>query len=339
MDMLATRATSRRKFLRLSGALMALSVPFPSNFPVLKMRIMKERFDVIIVGGSYAGLAAGMALGRALRNVLIIDAGKPANRFTPYSHNFITQDGTPPATIASLARQQVDQYDSVMRVSGLAVHAEKRPDGFLVQLDSLETFQGSKLIFATGVVDLFPSIPGFSDCWGKSVLHCPYCHGYEVRGVKTGILGNGDFAFEFGTLISNWTDELAIFTNGLSTLTPGQISALRKHHIPVIEDPIKALDHTKGSLKGIVFENGRFTDLKAIYSRPAFAQHSDIPKELGCELTPEGYIQIDGFHRTSVPGVFACGDNVTKLRTVANAVSMGTTAGMMVNKELIQENF
>ncbi len=300
---------------------------------------MKEKFDVIIVGGSYSGLAAGMALGRALRKVLMIDGGKPANRFTPYSHNFITQDGTPPAEIASLARLQVDHYSSVKRINGFAVHAEKRGDDFLVRLDSGDTFLSSKLILATGVVDLFPSIPGFAECWGKSVLHCPYCHGYEVRGATTGILGNGDYAFEFGSLIANWTNDLTIFTNGASTLTAEQTAALRKHNIPIVEDRIKLLDHAQGYLKGIVFENGNTVSLQAIYTRPAFAQHSDIPRELGCAFTPEGYIAIDGTQRTTIPGVYACGDNVTKLRTVANAVAMGTTAGMMVNKEFVVENF
>ncbi len=300
---------------------------------------MKEKFDVIIVGGSYSGLAAAMALARALRNVLIIDGGKPANRFTPHSHNFITHDGRPPFEIATLARNQVDQYPGVTHVDGFVTHAIKENFEFAVQLESGQTYRSKKLIFATGIIDQLPVIPGFSDCWGKSVLHCPYCHGYEVRNEKTGIVGNGEYAFEFGSLISNWTHELSIFTDGPSSLTEEQKIKLNSHSIEIIEHKIKALHHEHGYLSAIEFENGNITPLTVIYTRPEFKQHCDVPVQLGCELTPEGYIIIDGSQKTTVAGVFACGDNVTRLRTVANAVAMGTTAGMMVNKELTMEEF
>lgn len=300
---------------------------------------MKEKFDVIIVGGSYAGLSAAMALGRALRKVLLVDAGKPANRFTPNSHNFITHDGKRPDKIVTLAREQVEKYASVRQVEGFVVSAEKVEQEFIVGLETGVQFFSTKLILATGIVDLMPVIPGFADCWGKSVLHCPYCHGYEVRNTRTGILGNGDYAFEFGSLISNWTRELIIFTNGPSTLNAEQKSKLDQHHIPVIEHRIKALHHDQGYLKGISFENGRSTTVSTLYARPEFKQHTNLPVQLGCELTPEGYIKIDSSHRTTVPGIYACGDNVTRLRTVSNAVAMGTVAGMMANKDLVTETF
>jgi thioredoxin reductase len=301
--------------------------------------MINEKFDVIIIGGSYAGLAAAMALGRALRKVLMIDAGRPCNRFTPHAHNFITHDGKPPYEIASLARQQIDKYPSVTRIEGLAVDAEKSKDEFFITLDSGVKYSSRKLIFGTGIIDLLPNIPGFSECWGKSVLHCPYCHGYEVRDLKTGIIGNGDYAFEFGSLISNWTNDLTIYTNGLSALTNEQASKLRAHNIHIVEDRIEGLVHDHGYIDKIHFENGHFESIKAIYTRPEFKQHCDIAVRLGCELTSDGYLQIDATHKTTVNGVFACGDNVTRMRTVANAVSMGTTTGMMVNKELIIEGF
>ncbi len=299
----------------------------------------KEKFDVIVIGGSYSGLSAAMALGRALRKVLIIDAGKPANRFTPQSHNFITHDGRPPGEIALLAKLQVGDYNSVQQMDGTVDHVEKVNDGFIVRLASKAKYFSRKLIFSTGIVDIMPDIPGFSDCWGKSVLHCPYCHGYEVRKETTGIIGNGDYAFEFGSIISNWTNDLTIYANGPSTLTSEQTSKLQSHNIEIVEDKIKAIEHERGHVKRIIFENERSRYLKAIYARPGFKQHSDIPKILGCELTNEGYIKIDLSQKTTVPGVFACGDNVTRIRTVSNAVSMGTTAGMMVNKEVILEDF
>jgi thioredoxin reductase len=184
-----------------------------------------------------------------------------------------------------------------------------------------------------------PDIDGYAACWGISVLHCPYCHGYEVRNEKTGILGNGEYGFEFSTLISNWTKDLTLYTNGRSTLTNEQAEKLASHNISIIESEIEKLEHTDGHLQNIIFKDGTSTPVKAIYSRSPFEQHCSIPETLGCELTEDGYIKIDPMQKTTVPGVFACGDNVTRMRTVANAVSMGTTAGAMVNKEIVLEEF
>ena len=298
-----------------------------------------KKYDVIIIGGSYSGLAAGMALGRALKKVLIIDSAKPCNRQTPQSHNFITHDGQKPSEIATLAKQQVKHYHTVEFLNGLAIIGEKTKNGFEILTDSGEKFNSSKLIFATGIEDLMPDIPGYAESWGISVLHCPYCHGYEVRNQKTGILGNGDFGFEFSVLISNWTNDLTLFTNGKSDLNIEQLAKLKKHKIRVVEAEIEQLEHENGYLKSVHFKNGSITPLKALYARSAFIQHSAIPESLGCEINDEGYIQVNPAQKTNIEGIFACGDNCTRMRTVANAVAMGTTAGMMVNKELIEEGF
>ncbi|GAO44526.1 NAD(P)/FAD-dependent oxidoreductase [Flavihumibacter petaseus] len=300
---------------------------------------MKRTFDVIIVGGSYSGVAAGMALGRALRNTLIIDSGNPCNKQTPHSHNFLTHDGKTPKEISTLAKQQVLQYDTVQFIDGSAISATKTADGFDVSLESGETFASRKLILATGIKDLMPDIPGFAECWGISVLHCPYCHGYEVRRQPTGILANGDTAYELASLISNWTSELTIFTNGNSTLTQHQLNQLEKHQIGIDGKHIQALDHHNGFIQLVIFKDGSATPLKAIYSRVPFVQHSAIPELLGCAFTSEGYISTDPFQKTTVPGVYASGDNSTRIRTVANAVALGTTSGLMVNRELIEEDF
>lgn len=314
---------------------------FPMSLLIKTNKIMKKptNFDVIIVGGSYAGLAAAMALGRALRNVLVIDGGNPCNKQTPHSHNFLTNDGKTPKEIASLAKQQVQMYGSVSFVQGLATAGFKTQNGFEVQMQTCETFKARKLVFATGIKDLMLAIPGFSESWGISVLHCPYCHGYEVRHQKTGIIANGDHGFELATLISNWTNDLTLYTNGTSTFSVEQKVKLKKHQISIIEAEIQRIEHKEGYIQKIHFKNGTSTPLKAIYARLPFVQHSSIPQELGCELTQDGYIKIDPAQRTSIPGVYACGDNTTRMRTIANAVTMGTTTGLMVNKELIEENF
>jgi thioredoxin reductase len=296
-------------------------------------------FDVIIVGGSYSGLAAGMALGRALKKVLIIDSGKPCNAPTPHSHNFLTQDGKTPVAIATLAKQQVEKYDTVKFFTGMAIHGTKTENGFEIQAASGESFAAKKLIFATGIRDIMPNIDGFTACWGVSVLHCPYCHGYEVRQEKTGIMGNGEFGFDLTRLIANWTNDLTLFTNGASTLTAEQTEKLEKRHIKIIEKEIERLEHNNGYLQNIIFRDGTKTFIKALYAPAPFEQHCRIPETLGCELTDEGYIKIDAFQKTTIAGIFACGDNTTRIRTVANAVAMGTTAGMMVNKEIVVEEF
>jgi thioredoxin reductase len=299
----------------------------------------EKQYDVIIIGGSYSGLATGMALGRALRKVLIIDGGNPCNKQTPHSHNFLTNDGKPPGEIAGIAKQQVQMYSTVSFLNASVTTGNKTETGFEVQIESGETFAARRLVFATGIKDILPGIPGLAACWGITVLHCPYCHGYEVRHQKTGILANGDNAYAFSALISNWTNNLSLYTNGKSSLTSQQAAKLEKHNIQVIQTEIDRLEHANGCLENIVFKNGAKEPITALYASVPFVQHSTIPQTLGCEVTPEGYIKIDAAQKTTVPGIFACGDNSTRMRTVANAVSMGTATGLMVNKELIEEDF
>ena len=332
---------NRRTFIKQSGILAtAFALPISFN-PFKEDKKMKDKnqFDVIIIGGSYAGLATAMALGRALRNVLIIDSGKPCNIQTPHSHNFLTQDGKSPKEIATLAKQQVVAYDTVTFFDGIATKGLKTSNGFEIQTETGNKFSATKLVFATGIKDIMPEIAGFSECWGISVLHCPYCHGYEVKNEITGILGNGEYGFEFSKLISNWTKKLTLFTNGTSTLTSEQKTKLEKHSIEIVEKEIKELEHQNGQLKSIIFKDGSKQIVKAIYTKLPFEQNCTVAEQLGCELTEDGYIKIDAAQKTTTKDVFACGDNATRMRTVANAVAMGTLTGMTVNKELIEERF
>ena len=296
-------------------------------------------FDIIIVGGSYSGLAAAMALGRALKKVLVIDDGKPCNRQTPYSHNFLTNDGRTPAKIAELANLEVRNYNTVQFFNGTALNANKIRKGFKISVTTGEVFSAEKLIFATGIKDKLPGIDGLEACWGISILHCPYCHGYEFRGKKTGILGNGDTGFEFARLVSNWSDHLTLYINGTSTFTNVQKEKLKKRHVKIVEKNIANFEHENGYIRNIIFTDGTSSPIEAIYAPPAFEQHCKIPGSLGCELTEEGYIKVDNFYETTIKEVFAIGDNTTKTRTVANAVAMGTTAGMMISKKMIMERF
>ena len=294
-------------------------------------------YDIIIVGGSYAGLSAGLALGRALRKVLIIDNGIPCNRPAPHSHNFLTQDGNTPNNITSIALQQLAKYTTVKFVKGLATQGIMIQRGFEVKVQTGDHYGAKKLIFATGIKDLIPDIEGFSDCWGKSIIHCPYCHGYEYKHAATGIFGNGDFGFEFSKLVANWTKDLTLFTNGKSTLNDEQTYLLNKKAIKIVETEVSKFRHTNGLLQSIIFKDGSSAPIKAMYARTPFVQKSDIPEKLGCEITEEGYIKVDHFQCTTVPGVFACGDNCSPLRSVANAVANGNIAGAIANKDFIED--
>lgn len=318
----------------------ALSISFPVT-AFTKFDTMKDNknFDVIIIGGSYAGLSAGMALGRALRNVLIIDSGKPCNLQTPHSHNFITQDGKKPSEISENAKTQVLKYKTVKFHNDLVINAKKAENGFEIFTHKGEKFTAKKLVFATGIKDIMPEIKGFAECWGISVIHCPYCHGYEVKNEKTGILANGNFAYHYAQLVRNLTKDLTIFTNGKANFTSEQIEKFTKHNIQIIEKEIAGLKHENGNVQQIIFKDNSVFELKAIYSRPAFEQHCKIPETLGCELTEQGLIKTDMFHKTTVKDIFACGDNASLLRSVASAVSAGNLAGAMVNSEITEEEF
>lgn len=298
-----------------------------------------KNFEVIIIGGSYAGLSAAMALGRSLRNVLIIDSGLPCNRQTPHSHNFLTQDGEKPGAIAAKARAEISKYSTVQFLNGLAVGGEKIENGFIVTTQDNGAFQTKKLIFATGINDIMPNIRGFADCWGISVVHCPYCHGFELKDQKTGIMANGSRAVHLASLVKNLTNDITIFTMGKADFNIEDLAKLNRHNIEIVETLISEIQHENGQLSHVVFDDGSRLNFDALYAALPFIQHSDIPHALGCEITELGYISTDDFHSTSIKGIYACGDNSGMLRSVANSVYSGNFAGAMVNKELSDEQF
>lgn len=300
---------------------------------------MNNYYEVIIIGGSYSGLSAAMSLGRAQRNVLIIDSGKPSNRKTPHSHNFITQDGETPAAIAARAKEQVLDYPTVQFVEDKVITAAKSDKGFSLNTEKGKVYESRKVLFATGVTDIMPDIEGFEDCWGISILHCPYCHGYEVKGENTAILANGDAAYHYALLLSQWTKQLTIFTNGPAAFSDEQKHKLQQNNINIIENRIAALTHNKGYVEEIVLEKGQSHKFNVIYSRPVIKQHCDLPEQLGCELDEHGMVQVDIFHKTTVPGIFASGDCTTMMRSVAIAAASGMKAGAVINNEMATEAF
>ena len=297
-----------------------------------KTNTSNNQWDVVVVGGSYAGLSAAMTLGRSVRPTLVIDSGAPCNQSTPHTHNFITQDGVPPAALAQRAREQVLHYPTVTVKEDRVVEVQGDDHHFRLRTEAGDTVHAKKVLFATGVNDIMPAIPGFAACWGISVIHCPYCHGYEVKEKPTGILTNGEAALDFGRLISHWTDDLTIFTDGEPTF-----DVRASANVNVVDRKIARIEHQNGYIKQLTFQDGSSAALDALYARPAFRQHCDIPEKLGCQLTEPGHIEVDSFQKTSVPGVYAAGDNTDFARAVSVATAAGTKAGASINHALIQD--
>ncbi len=296
-------------------------------------------FDAIIIGGSYAGLSAAMALGRSLRRVLIIDSGLPCNRYTPHSHNFITHDGSVPSEIAAAAKAQVLKYDTVDFLQDTAESGQKTEQGFEIRTASGNSFHTKKIILATGIKDLFPDIKGFAACWGKSVIHCPYCHGYEFKGKKTAILCDSEKALHLAGLIHNLTDNVTLIPSGNAVFSEEQKSKLDRNNIPVLHKKVQEIVHQDGQISALIFSDGTMENFEALYAAIPFVQHSAIPEQLGCALTEAGHLKTDSLQQTSVEGVFAAGDCAGMMRSVAYAVSTGNIAGAMVNHQIVQEAF
>lgn len=296
-------------------------------------------YDVVIIGGSYAGLSSAMTLGRSKRHVLVIDDNNPCNRQTPHSHNLITHDGEAPAVIRQKAVDQVKRYDTVSFYNGTAMAVSNHKTFFEVSISQGDVFSSKKIIFTTGMRDIMPSIKGFAECWGISVLHCPYCHGYEVKDTPLGVIANEKMAYEYCRMIHHWSKDVKLFTNGKSSLAPEQTASLKMHGIEIVEDEITELQQENGQLKQLIVKSGKAYPLNAAFAKAPLIQHCTIPEQLGCELNEQGLLKVDDFQHTNIHGIFAAGDNSTMFRSVGAAIASGIKAGAMANHQLIEEEF
>lgn len=296
-------------------------------------------YEVIIIGGSYAGLSAAMTLGRSLRSVLVIDANTACNRNSPNAHNLIGFDNESPETIALKAKEQVLKYHSVTFFNGRVIAVSGRDSEFEVTTENGTSFLTQKVLLATGVTDILPDIPGFSECWGKTAIHCPYCHAYEIAGKKIGILAHGQAGFEMSKLMRQWSRDIALLTNDNEPFSFEELGILKEKEIPVFPKAIAEILHSDGNLTSIVFDDGSSEAFDAVYARAGVRQSTSIPIEMGCELDHHGFIIVDESQRTNVPGLFACGDNTMAMRSLARAIAAGNTAGICINHELIKEDF
>jgi len=289
--------------------------------------------DVIIVGGSYAGLSAGLQLARARRKVLVIDAGLRRNRFAPTSHGFLGQDGQAPGIIAAEGRSQLMEYPTVTWVQDSVVQAEAEQGGFSVRTQCNGGFQAKRLILATGVVDELPGIDGLQERWGKRVFHCPYCHGYELGQGRIGVLATSPLAMHHALMLPDW-GSTTLFTNGVFTPNAEQQAQLDRRGVSVESAAVTRISGERADLE---LADGRIVQLDGVFTMSR-TRLSPLAEQLGCGRVdgPTGpYLHTDETRQTSVAGVFACGDASLAAGSVALAVAEGVRAGVGAHFSLI----
>ena len=293
-----------------------------------------KNYDVVIVGGGSAGLSAALLLGRSRRRVLVSDTGKTRNAVAQESHGFFTRDGTSPAELVRIGREQLRPYETVELYSAGVKAAKAQSKGFEIKLDDETRIACRKLLLASGVVDEMPEIEGFKELWGKSIFNCPYCHGWEVRDQPLALYGG----IELAELLKGWSDDLVLCTDG-ATLSEDESRLLSKNNIAIREERIVRVEEKNGQLENIVFANGETLARKAIFIRPKQQQHSALAKQLGCEFSDSGTVKVDDFGQTSVPGVYAGGDMINPMQHISFAVSRGALAAVGMDRALRQEDF
>ncbi len=289
--------------------------------------------DVIIVGGSYAGMSAALPLLRARRQVLVIDAGQRRNRFASHSHGFLTQDGVAPDVIAAQAGLQLAQYGTLSWIEGTAANAAQTGDGFEVTMEDGRAFQGKRIILATGLTDELPDIAGLKERWGQSVFHCPYCHGYELNQGKIGVIGVGPMSLHQGLMLPDW-GQTTLLTNQTFTPTAEEEQRLAARGAALETGEIAAIS----GVADVEMKDGRTLSFDGLFVASTVRPSSPLAAQLGCDVEemPNG-IQIvtNMMKETSVPNVFACGDVARTGGSVPLAVGDGTMAGAGVHRSLM----
>jgi thioredoxin reductase len=294
--------------------------------------------DVIIIGGSYAGLSAAMQLGRARRDVLIIDEGLRRNRFAAHSHGFLTQDGVDPAIIAAEARAQVLKYPTIQWLPARA-HAARRVDEAGSTGPGFEVIVGDtrhlsrRLLLATGVRDILPEIPGLIERWGKSVFHCPYCHGYELDHGRIGVIAGSEISMHHALMLPDW-GPTTLLVNDAFNPDAAQLAALASRGTSVERSRVKAIT----GHADIELADGRTLSFAGLFALAPFELSGPFSEQLGLELEqgPIGtIIKTDLVKETSMPGVFACGDAARMMASVALSVGDGNLAGAGLHRSLM----
>ncbi|MBY4721919.1 MULTISPECIES: NAD(P)/FAD-dependent oxidoreductase [Burkholderia] len=299
---------------------------------------MQDHHEVIVIGGSFAGLSAAMQLARARRRVLVIDAGRPRNRFAAHAHGFFGQDGKPPAHIVEEAAAQLAAYPTVQRIAGDVLKAERDADGrFHVTLADGSRASADRLILATGIRDELPALPGLAERWGMSVLHCPYCHGYEVSGQRLGVLATHPLSVHQAILIPDW-GPTTWFTQGVVEANEEEAALLDARGVRIERSPVVEILGDAPRIDALRLADGQVAPIDALFVGARTAMASDLAQQLGCAFDdgPLGpVVRVDAMKQTSVAGVFAAGDASTPMTNATFASASGVMAGVAAHRSLI----
>jgi thioredoxin reductase len=297
-----------------------------------------KTYDVVIIGGGAAGLSAALVLSRARRKVLVVDAGEPRNAPAPHLHGYLSRDGMPPAELLDAGRREVRQYGGDI-VTGIV--CDLVPDGrsgFWALLADGQRISARRLLVTTGLRDELPDIQGLSDRWARDVLHCPYCHGHEVRDRRIGVIGGTPGAVRYAQIVRQWTHDLVYFTPpGL--LTANERTQLLARAIGVVESTIVQLViDDSDDLRGVLMSDGCVVPRDVLFVPPHFAPNNSLLLGLGCEVDADGWVLVNGTGQTSVPGVWAAGNVIDPRAQVITAAGAGSAAAIAINADLVDED-
>ena len=291
------------------------------------------KYDAIVIGGSYSGMAAALQLLRARRRVLVIDAGRRRNRAATHAHGFLGQDGIDPAVIVSSARAQLEAYSTLTWIDGQVVDASGEQDAFAVTTHDGDVHQARRLLLATGVSDALPDVAGLAERWGTSVFHCPYCHGYELDNGSIGVIATGALSVHQAQLLPEW-GQVTFFLNDALALDEQATQELTQRGVSIESTPIARIE----GHADVLLVDGMRLAFAGLFTAARNAPSTPVAEQVGCALmeTPMGtQIQTSEAKETSVPGVFACGDVARMPHSISLAVGDGAWAGAQLHRSLV----
>ncbi|MCM2387326.1 NAD(P)/FAD-dependent oxidoreductase [Streptomyces albipurpureus] len=290
-------------------------------------------YDVVVVGAGAAGLSAALVLGRARRRVAVVDAGEPRNAPAAHMQGFLSRDGMSPAALLEVGRAEVAGYG----VDLIDARVDQIDHGFFVRLAGGAVLRARRVLMATGLRDGLPEIPGVGDRWGRDVLHCPYCHGYEVRDRPFGVVATGPGAVHQALLLPQWSRDVVLFPQALE-LSGGDRERLTARGVKIIEGSVKRLVVRDDELRGVELSGGRVVPRDAVFVQPKMVPRDALLTALECERDDSGWVVTDGTGRTSVHGVWAVGNVADQRAQVVTAAGMGSVAAIAVNHDLVEED-
>lgn len=294
--------------------------------------------DVIIVGAGPAGLSAALMLGRCRRSVLVFDTGHPRNAASQALHGYLTRDGIAPREFLRMAREELGQYDTVSLRDGEVVSAACLESRFEVRLADGERVTARKLLIATGVVDNLPDIDGFFELYGRSIFHCPYCDGWEVRDQPIAVYGSGERGLGLSLELTAWSRDLVLCTDGPSEIDADGRSRLDELGIAIREEAVARLEGRAGKLADVVFADGTRLPRTAMFFTTGQTQRSNLMVQLGCEFNDKGTVRTGKYETTHLPGLFVAGDASRAVQWVVVAAAEGAEAAFAINTDLLKED-